>query len=66
MKEKIDHYIEVLSTLTKEEANFAEQIIYMPDEDKSAFIFAKRIFEEHNANRDKKINRKTRTSRREK
>lgn len=46
MKEEIDKMIGYLTTLTKEEANFIEHVLEWPDEYKTAFILAKRIFEE--------------------
>jgi len=46
MKEKIDVFIKYFTTITKEEADYIEEIIKWDDETKAAFMFAKRIFEE--------------------
>lgn len=46
MKEKIDKFIQYFTIITKEQADFMEDIIKWDDETKSAFMFAKRIFEE--------------------
>ena len=46
MKEKIKYFMKLLSTLTKEEADFISDILHWEAEDKAAFIFAKRMFEE--------------------
>lgn len=43
---KIDFYLEKLSQLTKEEADFISDVLSWNDEDKIAFKLAKRIFEE--------------------
>ncbi len=48
----IDKNIEYLTQLTKEEADFIEHILTWDDEQRIAFGFAKRIFEE-NLNVDK-------------
>lgn len=46
MKELIDKNLKYLSQLTKEEADFIEHILKWDDEQKTAFMFAKHIFEE--------------------
>lgn len=46
MKELIDKNIEYLTQLTKEEADFIENILKWADDQRAAFMFAKRIFEE--------------------
>jgi hypothetical protein len=46
MKEKIEMCLMYLSKLTKDEANFIEDVIKWDEELKSAFLFAKNIFEE--------------------
>jgi len=50
MKAKIDKFLkEILPSLTKEEADNIYDIIKWDDETKSAFCFAKLMFEEMNA-----------------
>lgn len=46
IKEKIDKFIKYFTTITKEQADFMEDILKWDDETRAAFIFAKRIFEE--------------------
>lgn len=46
MMEKIDKFIKFLPTITKEESDQIEAILKWDDEEKAAFIMAKRIFEE--------------------
>ena len=46
MTEKIDHFLEMLPQLTKDEADLIEQVLKWDDETKAAFIFTKRIFED--------------------
>lgn len=46
MKQKIDYFIEYFTTITKEESDYIESILIWDDETRSAFMFAKRIFEE--------------------
>ncbi len=46
MKEKIDLMLKNLSQMTKEQADFIEEILKWNDEERAAFMFAKRIFEE--------------------
>lgn len=46
MKEKIDAFIELLPTITKEEADTILRIVNWDRETKAAFKFAKQIFEE--------------------
>ena len=48
MKEKIDEFIEYLSTITKEQAEFMAEILNWSVEKKIAFTLAKRIFDEDN------------------
>lgn len=45
IKDDIDKFMEILPTLTKEEADFILDIINWPDEKKAAFKFAKQVFE---------------------
>ena len=45
-KEKLEKFLNYLTFLTQDEANFIEEIIRWKDEDKMTFILAKRIFEE--------------------
>lgn len=54
--EKLDHLLsDVLPNLTKEEANFIESICEWESEQRSAFMMAKKLFEE---NMDKKLKEK--------
>lgn len=46
MKEKIDKFIHYFTTITKDQADFMEEILNWDDETKAAFKFAKQIFEE--------------------
>lgn len=46
--ELIDHYLKQLPNMSKEEADFIESVIRLPDENKNAFMLAKRIFEDKN------------------
>lgn len=46
MKEKINKFIKYFTTITKEEADFIEDVLKWDDETKMAFMFAKKIFEE--------------------
>lgn len=46
MKEKIDKFIHYFTTITKEQADFMEDILNWDDEKKMAFMMAKQIFEE--------------------
>lgn len=46
MKELIDKNLKYLSQLTKEEADFIEHVLKWDDEQKAAFVMAKRIFED--------------------
>lgn len=50
MKEKIDKFIKYFTTITKEQADFMENILKWDDEKKIAFMLAKRIFEEKDEN----------------
>ena len=54
MIDQIDFFIEVLSTLTKEEADEIEKILLWDQEKKCAFLFAKKIFEENKSRKRKK------------
>lgn len=56
MKEKIDKFIQYFTTITKEQADFMEEIVRWDDETKAAFMFAKQIFE-----KEDEINSRTRT-----
>jgi hypothetical protein len=47
MKSKIDKNLEYLSQLTKEEADWIVHILKWDDEQKLAFMTAKKIFEEN-------------------
>lgn len=44
MKEKIDKFLEYFKTITKEEADYIESILKWNNENKAAFMNAKRIF----------------------
>ncbi len=46
MKEKIDHFLKQLGNITKEQADWIEEVLTWDDETKAGFLFAKRIFEE--------------------
>jgi len=46
MKDKIDYFLEILTTLTKDEADLIEQVLKWDDEHKMAFSLAKKLFEE--------------------
>ena len=48
MKERIDKFIEFLTTITKEESDSIENILKWENDDRIAFMIAKRIFEEKN------------------
>jgi len=50
MKEKIDKFIEYLTTITKEESDHIEAILKWDSETRVAFMVAKRIFEEKDEN----------------
>ena len=50
MLDKIEKFLELLPTITKEEADFIEDILKWDDEKKMAFFHAKSIFEERNKN----------------
>lgn len=54
MIDKIDFFIEVLSTITKEEADEIEKILLWDEEKKVAFLFAKKFFEEKKPRKRKK------------
>lgn len=45
MFEKIDHFMNLLPTITKEESDFISAIMEWDDETKMAFKFAKQTFE---------------------
>jgi len=47
MKERIDYFLQKLSEMTKDEADFTQHICTWDNDDKAAFLFAKRIFEEN-------------------
>jgi hypothetical protein len=44
--EKLDYFLTYLTTITKEDADFIEHICKLSDEDRQAFIMAKKMFEE--------------------
>lgn len=46
MKEKMDKFLGAFPLLTKEEADLNEDVLKWDDEEKAAFLFAKKIFEE--------------------
>jgi hypothetical protein len=46
MKELINQILQLLPTIAKEEADYIEEIINWPHEQKTAFLIAKQIFEE--------------------
>lgn len=46
MKEKIDKFLEYLTTITKEDSDFIASVLKWDEEVKAAFFFAKKIFEE--------------------
>lgn len=46
MKEKIEKFLKFLSSISKEEADYIEEILSWDGETKIAFKMAKRIFEE--------------------
>ena len=46
MKEKIQKFLQLLLTLTKEEADQVEEILNWDSETKAAFLLAKQLFEE--------------------
>jgi len=43
---KIDKFVQIFPTLTREEADFIEQVLKWDDETKIAFGMAKRMFDE--------------------
>lgn len=51
--EKIDHFVQKLSELTKEESDFVEDILKWSDEDRAAFPLAKSFFEDAMRYREK-------------
>ena len=46
MKDKIKKYIQLLTRLTKDEADLIESFLRLNDEERAAFLLAKRIFED--------------------
>jgi len=46
MTDMIDYCLEMLSSMTKEEADYIQAILRWNDEQKTAFFLAKKIFEE--------------------
>ena len=44
--EKIDDFVKAFPNMTKEEADYIQEILRWDDETKAAFFFAKRIFED--------------------
>jgi hypothetical protein len=43
--QQVDHFIALLPTMTKEEADFIETVLKWDNDEKAAFILAKRVFE---------------------
>ncbi len=48
MKEKIDKFIEILCTITKDESDSIASILKWDNETRLAFVIAKRMFDEAN------------------
>jgi hypothetical protein len=46
MKENIEVMLEYLTSLTREEADFAEHVLLWPHELKSAFMIAKKLLDQ--------------------
>jgi hypothetical protein len=46
IKEKIDEFLDFFSTITRDEADYIEEILEWDNETKVAFQLAKRIFDE--------------------
>lgn len=46
MKDLVEKILEIFPNIAKEEADYIEEIIMWPDEQKTAFLLAKRKFEE--------------------
>lgn len=46
MNEKIDKFLEIFPTITKEESDYISEVLNWDDETKVCFGIAKRIFEE--------------------
>ncbi len=46
--ELIEHYLEQMPNMTKDEADYIQTIIELPEQSKYAFLTAKRIFEDKN------------------
>lgn len=44
--QKMDKFIAIFSTMTKEESDYIAEICSWDDEMRSAFMFAKRVFED--------------------
>ena len=51
MKKEIDEVLKKLPTITKEEADYIEEILKWDDTKKSAFLIAKRLFEDFDEER---------------
>lgn len=47
MKEKIDQFLDYFSNITKDQADFIEEILKWDDETKIAYTIAKKLFEDY-------------------
>jgi len=47
MQKLIDNFLKLFPEITKEEADYIENVLKWDEEKKAAFFFAKRIFEEN-------------------
>jgi len=45
MKEKVDEFMKILLRISKKEADFIEDILNWTNEDKAAFLLAKKLHE---------------------
>jgi hypothetical protein len=50
MQQKINYFIKYFTKITKEQADFMEDILKWDDETRAAFMVAKRIFDEKDEN----------------
>lgn len=46
MKDQIERFMIILPTITKEEADYIEEILKWDQDKKAAFLLAKRLFED--------------------
>lgn len=46
MKDQIEKFMELFTTVTKEEADYIEEILKWDQDKKAAFLLAKRLFED--------------------